>query len=342
MEISPQAEKLYFTVLQSLYAKHFGQGYDEFTRLSSHGSDRFIARLRSETAGCIGIVNANTQENRTFIKFAETFRDNGLKVPKILAVAKGEGSYLLEDLGDETLAQRVNSDWTNGAEEKQLLYKRVIETLPRFQVTMAPHIDYRFCYQFDEFAEENIDFDLNYFRDRFLKVFYKGTVDENQLNTDFNLLKNKILELPRNYFLYRDFQSRNIMIKDDELYYIDFQSGRHGALLYDIASLLYDAKANIPQELREVLLSYYLDTLSGYTNFDRPKYENYFWHFAVMRILQAMGAYGYVGIVKGRPKFLESIPYALKNVNFILSGRINQNELNYLQNIFAELENAQP
>jgi aminoglycoside/choline kinase family phosphotransferase len=167
-----------------------------------------------------------------------------------------------------------------------------------------------------------------------------GELNEKLLDNNLGHLKQKLLELDRQYFLYRDFQSRNIMIKNNALYFIDFQSGRRGALLYDLASLLYDAKADVPQKIREQLLEYYLKEVSSHVKIDTEKYRQYFWYFAVIRILQALGAYGFVGIVKGRSKFLESIPYALKNINFILNQRLQHSELGYLKNIFTELLNS--
>lgn len=127
------------------------------------------------------------------------------------------------------------------------------------------------------------------------------------------------------------------MIKNDKPFFIDFQSGRKGALLYDMASLLYDAKADIPQPVREELLDHYLSVISGYVDNDTEKMKQYFWYFAIIRILQAMGAYGFLGIVKGKRRFLESIPYALKNINFILANKIPDEELIYIKTVFNEL-----
>jgi aminoglycoside/choline kinase family phosphotransferase len=244
----------------------------------------------------------------------------------------------MEDLGDETLLERIKSAKSFGKPETAL-YKKVLDTLPLFQIKAGKDIDYSLCYQFGEFAEENINYDINYFVERFLKVFYKNPVDENLLNKDFDFLKSKLTELPRDYFLYRDFQSRNIMIKNNELYFIDFQSGRRGALVYDLASLLYDAKADIPQQTREELIDYYFDVIKKYTELDN-NYKNYFWYFAVIRILQAMGAYGFLGIVKGKKKFLESIPLAIRNINFILQSKTDKDRLKYLRKIFRELASS--
>ena len=335
MSQDPVTEKAYYTRLQHFHVKHFGKDITAYEPLSSHGSDRFIVRLKSDRGTCIGIVNDNVDENKAFIGFGDTFRRHGLKTPEVYKASDDLKCYLMEDLGDETLFNRIQQGEFDA--DKIQLYYRVIEELPKFQVIAGKVVNYNLCYQFNEFAEENIDYDINYFKERFLNVFYKNTPDESLLNNDFNFLKEKILELSRDYFLYRDFQSRNIMIKEGELYFIDYQSGRHGALLYDLASLLYDAKANIPQEAREELVNYYLKTIKNYVQEDLEQYKIYFWYFALIRILQAMGAYGYLGIVRGKKSFLESIPYAVNNINFILNSRIDKNELQHLRKIFNEL-----
>ncbi|MBZ0202395.1 MAG: phosphotransferase [Ignavibacteria bacterium] len=339
MELSPAELKANYSNLLDLHVKYFGSGIKEYKPVSSHGSDRVIVRLFSESGSTsIGIINPfHIAENKAFISFGRHFRTCGLNIPEIYTVSQDEKLYLLEDLGDESLFNRITSgDSFN--DEKKDLYKRVFEELPKFQITAGKDIDFSLCYQFGEFGSDNIDLDLNYFRERFLNNFYKGTVDSINLDKDLELLKSELLELPRDYFLYRDFQSRNVMIKGSELYFIDFQSGRKGALLYDAASMLYDAKANIPQKVREELLAYYLEVLSGYVRIDLDYFNRTFWYFAMIRILQAMGAYGFLGLVKGKSRFLESIPYALKNINFILNERIPRNEFNYLKQIFSELE----
>lgn len=337
MELSPFELKAHYTNLLHLHVKHFGIECIKYEPILSHGSERLIIRLYTASGTTtIGIVNRHIEENKAFISFGRHFRKEGLNVPEIFIVSQDYSSYIQEDLGDETLLKRL-SDTEGFSQDKIELYKQVINELPRFQVTTGKGIDYSLCYQFNEFGAENIDFDLNYFKQRFLQSFYKNTVDHDKLESDLSFIRNKILDFPRDHFLYRDFQSRNIMIKNDKPFFIDFQSGRKGALLYDMASLLYDAKADIPQPVREELLDHYLSVISGYVDNDTEKMKQYFWYFAIIRILQAMGAYGFLGIVKGKRRFLESIPYALKNINFILANKIPDEELIYIKTVFNEL-----
>jgi aminoglycoside/choline kinase family phosphotransferase len=337
MELSPIELKAHYTNLLHLHVKHFGLDCIKYEPILSHGSERLIIRLHSENGNTsIGIVNRHIEENKAFISFGRHFKNEGLNVPEIYIVSPNDDMYLLQDLGDETLLKSI-TDSSGFNDDKIKLYKKVIDKLPEFQVKAGKGIDYTLCYQFDEFGSKNIDFDLEYFKERFLKAFYKSEIDHDKLDNDLLFIKDKILEFPRDHFLYRDFQSRNIMIMNNEPYFIDFQSGRKGALLYDMASLLYDAKADIPQPVREELLDYYLSIIGNYTECDTKKMKHHFWYFALVRILQAMGAYGFLGIVKGKRRFLESIPYALKNINFILQNKTASDELLYLKKIFSEL-----
>lgn len=332
---------MHYPELLDLFQREFGTDFICYEPLTAHGSDRKIIRLRNNsTHNAIGIFNENVPENKAFIEFGSHFRKHGLNVPEVFQISDDCRFYLLEDLGDTTLLNKIKENPAKDFGNNEIeLYKKVLTILPEFQITAGKGIDFDLCYQFDKFAADNIEYDINYFKERFLLQFYKEEFDIEKLTADFDLLKSKVLQMPAEYFLYRDFQSRNIMLKNDEMYFIDFQSGRKGFLLYDLASLLYDAKAKIPQPVRELLVDYYLDLLKEYVAVDKEEFKNIFWYFAIIRILQAMGAYGYLGIVKGKEKFLESVPYALKNINFILNNKINNSELNYLRKIFGKLLN---
>lgn len=325
-------------VLNELYTKTFDEEAASFINVYSHGSDRLIIRIFSDKGkSVIGVYNPNLEENKAFLGFTEYFKAKGLNVPEIFSVSEDSGAYLMEDLGSTTLFKRISDDKERFSTENTGFYKQAINNLVKIQIESCSEINFSLCYQFNEFGKENIEFDLNYFKQRFLGNFYKRDLDFPKLDEELNHLKFKLLELPRDYFLYRDFQSRNIMLHKNDLYFIDYQSGRKGALQYDIASLLYDAKADIPQNLREEFLEYYIKEAGKYTAINPGVFKNYFWYFAVIRILQAMGAYGFLGITKGKEKFLESIPYALKNISFILDKKIEKNEFTYLNKIFSEI-----
>jgi aminoglycoside/choline kinase family phosphotransferase len=326
-------------ILRELYRNSFKQEAVSFQPVYSHGSDRNIFRIISADSNpVIGIYNSNKAENNAFIEFSKHFKTNGLNVPEIYRVSGDSHAYLMEDLGDITLFNKICDESERFSQHNIELYKHAIENLVKFQLEAGKEINFSLCYQFNEFGKDNIEFDLNYFKQRFLNNFYKKEHDKDRLENELNFLKQKLLEQSRDYFLYRDFQSRNIMLHKNDLYFIDYQSGRKGALQYDIASLMYDAKADVPQELREELLEYYTSEAKKYTNIQTNDFKHYFWYFAIIRILQAMGAYGFLGITKGKKRFLESIPYALTNINFILNHRINKSEFSYLKTIFSEIK----
>jgi len=161
--------------------------------------------------------------------------------------------------------------------------------------------------------------DLNYFKYYFLKLV-RIPFDEQALEDDFRKFTDYLLQERSDYFLFRDFQSANIMIKADEPYFIDYQGGRRGALQYDSASLLYDAKAKVPKEDRQELISYYMDELEKKIPVDRGQFMGYYQGYVLIRLMQAMGAFGFRGVVEKKPGFMESIPPALVMFQDMLDG----------------------
>ena len=339
MDTTAPAYTVSYDELFRLHKKHFGKNVKNSSPLTAHGSDRNIVRLVDESGSTsIGIINSHLGENKAFISFGKHFLEQGMNVPNVYEISNDMTTYIMEDLGDNTLLNEIKPNGSGEFGDKETeLYKKVISILPKFQVEAGEGIDYTLCYQFKRFNDDNINSDINYFKERFLANFYKKKFSSNALRNDFDKLRYNLLLLPYDYFLYTDFQSRNILLKDSSFSFIDFQSGRRGPLLYDIASLLYDARAHIPQPKRELLLEYYLDEAAKYTDIDKDLMREKFWYFAAIRILQAMGAYGYLGMVKGKKKFLESVPYALKNINYILNEKIQPDTLRYLRQIFSEL-----
>jgi aminoglycoside/choline kinase family phosphotransferase len=320
--------------LENIFRNNFGSDIARCDILSSHGSDRIILRLfNSNKNTAIGIINKDLKENKAFIEFSRHFRKFNLNVPMIFGVSDDMKCYVIEDLGDTTLFARIGGGNGSFSQDLKTLYKEALQELTKFQIQAGPGIDYSLCTQFHEFGEDNISYDLKYFKESFLDNYHKDYSVE-KLNSDFAVLRSKLLECPRDYFLYRDFQSRNIMLKDNMLYFIDYQSGRKGALQYDVASLLYDARADLPQQLREELIKYYISEAKKQARISEDEFVYYFWYFAIIRILQALGAYGFLGLTRGKKKFLDSIPYALKNMKFILNNRIENGQLNYLKHIF--------
>jgi len=310
----------YMQPLAQLYERTYGQPPTTIVQLKGDGSDRHIFRLADQARSVIGIWSEDHALNEAFLEFSHHFARHRLRVPAIYAQDLAHGVYLEQDLGDWTLF-----DWMVAIREKEgfspqitAMYRKVLEDLPLFQIVAGRSIDYNLCHQHREFGEDSMAWDLHYFRHRFLEVFYKGKVSWSALERDFRHLRSFLLQEPRDYFMYRDFQSRNVMIVEGVPYYIDYQSGRRGALQYDVASLLYDAKANIPEATRQELLAHYLEWVQQFASVDRERFLHYFYGFVLIRMMQAFGAYGYLSVVKGKKHFFRSVPYAIRNLELLL------------------------
>jgi aminoglycoside/choline kinase family phosphotransferase len=308
-------------VLKKLFEQHFHAPPARIQPLQDDlgGSGRKIIRLSNEKVSAIGILYGVREENVAFLEFSKHFRRHGLPVPEIYAVDLSHGAYLQEDLGDTTLFQFLSKNRTgeNIAPETVEAYRKVVAVLPRFQVEAGRDLNYKVCYPCASFDRQSIAWDLNYFKYYFLRL--AGIpFNEQALEDDFGRLTEFLLSAPRDYFLYRDFQSRNIMLRNGDPFFVDYQGGRKGALQYDIASLLYDAKADLPPELRQQLLDHYLDRLSSFIKLDREAFLRHYYAFVYVRILQALGAYGFRGFYERKAHFLQSVPYALKNLRWLL------------------------
>ncbi len=289
------------------------------TPLAESGSDRKYFRLFSENFTTLGVYNADSKENLAFIEFTKHFQKKGLKVPEILAEEVTENIYLIEDLGDTTLFAFLTNEHKTSSFSKELQqkYYQVLDALPEFQIIGGEGLNYSLCYPRSSFDKQSMMWDLNYFKYYFLKLA-QIPFEEQALEDDYQKFTDYLLEANQNYFLYRDFQSRNIMVKNDEVYFIDYQGGRKGALQYDLASLLYDAKAEIPQEKRDELYTYYIGQLKKHIDVNEEEFKKFFQGYVLIRIMQAMGAYGFRGFYEKKAHFLASIPPALANLDNLL------------------------
>lgn len=310
-------------ILKRLFETHFGSVAASVEPLQGQlgGSGRQIVRLANADASAIGIFYTVREENRAFLEFSRHFRQHGLPVPELYGEALDKGAYLEQDLGDTTLFDflAANRDGNQINSRAVEAYQKTIEMLPRFQVEVGPGLNYKVCHPRERFDRQSISWDLNYFKYYFLKL--AGIpFNEQALEDDFEKLTDFLLTAPSDYFLYRDFQSRNVMLVKDKPYFLDYQGGRKGALQYDIASLLFDAKADLPPELREKLLQHYLDALAQYVEVDRAEFLRYYYSYVYVRIMQALGAYGFRGFYERKAHFLQSVPYALTNIRWLLKN----------------------
>jgi aminoglycoside/choline kinase family phosphotransferase len=283
------------------------------------GSGRQIIRLSNEKNTAIGIVYGVREENAAFLEFSKHFRKHGLPVPEIYGEDLDHGVYLEEDLGNTTLYEFLSKNRNAATIAPPVVeaYRKVVAILPRFQVEAGRDVNYEACYPIGSFDRQSVSWDLNYFKYYFLRL--AGVpFNEQALEDDFGRLTDFLMTAERQYFLYRDFQSRNIVLRDGQPYFVDYQGGRKGALQYDIASLLFDAKADLPPELRRELLDHYLDALSGYVKVDREAFMKHYYSYVYVRILQALGAYGFRGFYERKQHFLQSVPFAMKNLRWLL------------------------
>ncbi len=308
-------------VLKKLFEQRFHRTPERVQALQGQlgGSGRKIIRLVSGSISAIGILYDVNEENMAFLEFSRHFRHHGLPVPEIYAEDLTQGAYLEEDLGDTTLFEFLSNHRTGDdiAPEAVEAYRKVVEILPRFQVEAGRDLNYSVCYPRASFDRQSIAWDLNYFKYYFLRL--AGIAfNEQALEDDFERLTEFLLKAPHDYFLYRDFQSRNIMLRDGKPFFLDYQGGRKGALQYDVASLLYDAKADLPPQLRQQLLDHYLDALAPLLKLDPKAFMRHYYAYVYVRIMQALGAYGFRGFYERKPHFLQSVPYALKNVRWLL------------------------
>ncbi len=325
-----------------LFENHFNEKVDSFEMLPLSGSYRQYCRLQNKNRSVIGALNDDVKENTAFLSFSNYFIKSGLPMPEVFAVSSDLKKYLQEDLGNTTLFNFLSSTREKEGFSENIVseYKKVLKVLPKIQIIAGKGLDYSVCYPRDAFDKQSMMWDLNYFKYYFLKLA-KIHFDEQALEDDFQLFTNYLLSANSGFFLYRDFQSRNVMLKDDEVYFIDYQGGRQGALQYDLASLLYDGKADIPHSVRTQLFDFYLSELRKYMTVDEEKFTIYFKGFVLIRIMQAMGAYGFRGFYEKKEHFLKSIPFALRNLEYILKDINLPVELPELFNVLQQLVHSE-
>ncbi len=308
-------------VLKKLFEQHFHTVVERIEPLQGElgGSGRKIIRLSSSKGSAIGVLYGVREENAAFLEFSKHFRRHGLPVPEIYGEDLEQGAYLEEDLGDTTLFEFLTKN-RHGAEIAPSVieaYRQVVAVLPHFQVEAGRDLNYSVCYPCTSFDRQSITWDLNYFKYYFLRLA-AIPFNEKALENDFGRLTDFLLSAPHDNFLYRDFQSRNVMLRDGQPYFVDYQGGRKGALQYDIASLLFDAKADLSPEFRQQLLEHYLDNLEKVIKVDREEFLRYYYAYVYVRIVQALGAYGFRGFYERKIHFLQSVPFALKNLRWLL------------------------
>ena len=306
--------------LGDLYEKWSGTKARTILPLPQSGSSRQYYRITGGNDSAIGVFHSDESENEAFIYFAKHFRSLGLPVPGIYISDLPNNIYLQQDLGDTMLFDLTEKVEDHKARTLMIeSLDKVIQWLPRLQVIGHSGLDYDMATPRQAFDMQSMMWDLNYFKYHFLKL--SGVpFNEQKLEDDFISLAEYLNRASKNFFLYRDFQSRNIMVQDEQVWFIDFQGGRMGYPAYDLASLLFDAKAGFSPELRQDLYDKYLDHLLGLCEINKKEFDAYYPGFVLIRKMQAMGAFGFRGLIERKSHFLQSIPPALGNLEWLTNN----------------------
>lgn len=324
--------------IEELFREYTGHDVEDIYELPSSGSNRRYFRVSGGGETLIGAKGTSIDENRAFIEIDRHFYAKGLNVPKVLAVSPDMQFYLQEDLGDITLFNRISAGRESGnySEKEIELLKKTISALPKIQFEGGAGLDYSVCFPQPEFDARMISFDLNYFKYCFLKATGLE-FSEIKLHEDFNRFSEDLLKTTSDdTFLYRDFQARNVMLVEDEPYFIDFQGGRKGPFYYDLASFVWQARANYSQQVKEILIKSYRDALKKYIDVPDGEFYKTLRIFVLFRTMQVLGAYGFRGYFEKKPHFLQSVPYAIDNLRKLIHDAPFE-EYPYFQSILENL-----
>lgn len=300
-----------------LFKEYYGTEPTSVIPLTGSASNRQYFRLSNESTSCVGVVGTDADENNAFVTLSKHFKSAGLPVPELYAVSADGMSYIQEDLGSTILYNMIASASKSGnVDEHEELLCRTISLLPKFQFEGGKETDWSICYPESSFSRRMVMFDLNYFKYCFLKP--SGLeFNEVRLQDEFETLANDLLggadvqEYMGETFMYRDFQSRNVMIHEGNPYFIDFQGGRRGPIYYDLASFVWQPRAGFTPEMRQKLVDTYVSSASEYMEIDRASFESQLGLFILFRLLQLLGAYGFRGLVENKAAFVVTIPLAM-------------------------------
>lgn len=323
--------------IKKLYQETYGQEPVSMDVLPQAGSERRYFRFwNAEKKSVIGTFGANIPENETFLYFSEQFSKQNLPTANILAVSNDKECYLQEDFGDVSLINILEEK--GYTDEVYDLYQLSLQWLARLQVRGDQNLDYSKCLTNAEFGRQAIMADLLYFKYYFLDAL-RHPYDKQKLIDDFEALSNYLTHVDHKFFMFRDFQSRNIQVTRKDLstlnenglpsysvHFIDYQGGMKGAPQYDVASLLWQARASLPESWKEKLLDDYMNALDPLLDkpLNRLSFTGQYNGYVLIRLLQVLGAYGFRGLFERKAHFLTSIPLALDNLkSFIANHPLN-------------------
>ena len=289
-------------------------------KLAQSGSDREYFRIEADNENYIATHNQHIKENKTFLYFSNHFKQCHCPVPDIYTVNKKRSIYIQQDFGDNSLLSVLEQK--GQVKEVYSLFQKSLQALATLQINGDKNLDYEQCITSKEFGKQAIVSDLLYFKYYFLDTL-KIPYDKEKLIDNFEALSTYLSHADHKFFMFRDFQSRNIMIQNDDVHFIDYQGGMKGALQYDVASLLWQAKAELSDEWKNKLLNYYMDCVEDVlqNKIDRNRFESQYNGYVLIRLLQVLGAYGFRGLFERKAHFLSSIPLALRNLKWFLENK---------------------
>ncbi|BAV10191.1 Phosphotransferase enzyme family protein [Filimonas lacunae] len=306
--------------IQEVFTSFNRQSIRRIEKLPQSGSDRIYFRIYTESESFIATYNLNIRENETFIQFSQHFVQAGLPVPAIYAWNEEKTIYIQQDLGVNSLLDKLEQHGHGDYAYK--LFQKSLSQLARFQILGHKGLDYSLCLTAKEFGKQAILSDLLYCKYYFLDTL-KLPYDKQGMLDDFDALSTYLTKTEYKYFMFRDFQSRNIIVNKDEVFFIDYQGGMQGALQYDVASLLWQAKAELSDEWKSYLLDFYMDEIDNLLEkpIDRDLFVSQYNGYVLIRLLQVLGAYGFRGLFERKAHFLASIPLALRNLKWFVENK---------------------
>jgi len=306
--------------IRDLYSSFSHEPISSLEKIPQSGSDRFYFRLITASRSYIATYGKNIRENNTFIAFSKHFRSCGSPVPAIFAVNETATIYLQEDFGDISLLNKLEA--LGHGDEAYKLFQQSLRKLAEMQINGDEGLDYSWCITSREFGKQAIISDLLYFKYYFLDTL-GIPYDKEKLLSDFEAMGTYLSHVDYKYFMFRDFQSRNVMVTDNNVHFIDFQGGMKGALQYDVASMLWQARAELSDEWKHSLLHHYMDCVEDIlqTKMDRPRFISQYNGYVMIRLLQVLGAYGFRGLFERKAQFLTSIPLALRNLKWFVEDK---------------------
>ena len=300
---------------------------------SGSGSSRIYFRVLFDNDSYIATINFDIRENEAFFYLAKHFLFQNINVPRVLYISADRSIYIQQDLGDDNLLVLLKKEGFSSRVEG--LYKKSLSGLWKMQ-SATKNLDFNHCYPRAVFDKQSVLWDLNYFKYYFLKV--SGVdFDEQALEDDMQFIADTLTLKESDFFMFRDFQARNIQIYNEEPWFIDFQGGRRGPILYDVASLLFQASADLSDEIRNSLLNFYYEKINEEYHYPKQEFNRDFQLMVFVRIVQTLGAYGYRGLIEGKEYFRNSIPNALRNLKGVLNHPSLELEAPYFLSILHEI-----